>query len=85
MSTPQQKPLETQAAGKKVRPESRIFVVRGSEEKPLYITLASFFRNKNNKLSGKANLRYKDDDGSYKELDEITIRNGEFINLASVQ
>lgn len=82
MATPQQKPLNE---GPKQRPEWRAFVVRGTEGKPLYINLASFFRNKNDKLSGKANLRYKDDDGSFKELDEITIRKDEFINLTTVK
>jgi len=84
MAVPQQQPLEA-VQTKKVRPEWRAFIVREEEGKDVFITLASFFRNKNNKLSGKATLRFKAGEGDYQERESIVLKNGEFINLSVVE
>jgi len=85
MATPQQKPLAQGEAKDKVRPVSRAFVVRDEPKGKAFITLCSFFLNKNGNLSGKASLRCKHADGTLEELNEFTLKKDEFVNLSDVK
>jgi len=83
--TPQQKPLNGSNGVARQRPEWRAFIVRDAEDgKQEFITLASFFRNKNGNLSGKATLRHKVGE-NYEEMPELNLKHGEFINLSPVK
>jgi hypothetical protein len=82
---PEQVPLAAKAQGDKVRPVSRAFVVRDEPKGKAFITLCSFFLNKNGNLSGKASLRCKHADGTLEEMTEFTLKKDEFVNLSDVK